>query len=100
MTYLGCDIGEQCLGAVTVQFMGARRGARVGARPQPLDNKKNCSLCKGGGGWVSLLLFLRVWPFPLCGGLQARVQGRGPRGLPPPLEIEKQKKKKIIKANF
>ena len=31
---------------------------------------------------------------------QARVQGGGgPRGLPPPLEIEKQKKK-VIRANF
>ena len=33
--------------------------------------------------------------------MQARVQGGGPRGLGPPLEIEKQKKKKkVIRANI
>ena len=30
---------------------------------------------------------------------QARVQGGGPRGLPPPHRNEKQKRKKVIRAN-
>ena len=35
------------------------------------------------------------------GGMQARVQGGGPKGPGPPLEIEKpKKKKKVIRANI